>query len=523
MRCCNHALPKLSLVLALMCACSGELTVDTLDAPPLDAIYERAANEFGVPADILKSIGYVETRWTMVIGKEENGRPGACGIMAVRGHRIEHGAALASIDAQDVCYDEESNIRAAAALLDEYATAAGIDRADLEAWAPVVGTYSDIEDPDARAHYVGREVFTTLAEGAEAVAENGEVIAFIDPIKVRLDSMEEDTVHKGTSDYPASVWRPSGNYNYRPSGSAGAESMVVMHTCEGSYSGCWGWLRNPAAQASAHYVVSNGGGEITQLVREYRRAWHVAATYSCSRNGGVDCWRNGQSVNNFSIGIELAGYASQSSFPSGQIEATAKLVCNMSKDHGIKRDRNHIVAHGRLQPWNRTDPGPNFPWTHFMNRVKAHCGDGGSSGGGTTGRVIDSNNARNNTSRQYVSVSGNWNSSNYAPGYFGTGYWWAGTKPISDGARFRFYLNADRTKTVDAWWTTGSNRSGKTPFVAIDSSGKVVGTVYRNQRKNGKRWNKLGTWHFKKGWNEIVVSRWAPSGKVVIADAIRIR
>ena len=27
--------------------------------------------------------------------------------------------------------------------------------------------------------------------------------------------------------------------------------MIVIHTCEGSYSSCWSWLSNTAAQASA--------------------------------------------------------------------------------------------------------------------------------------------------------------------------------------------------------------------------------------------------------------------------------
>ncbi len=509
--------------LALACACSGELVIEEVEERPLDNFYRSAAEEFRVPEEILKAIGYVETGWSMVHGESLDGLPAACGIMALRGDLIDHGAALAGIDPEDVCNDEESNIRAAAAILDEYAREAGLRGDALEDWAEVIGRYSGIDDPEARDHYVARGIYRTLSTGAEVVAENGEVVAAIDPVKLDLGDLATEVAYKGTSDYPSSVWRPSPNYNYRPSGSAGAESMIVIHTCEGSYSGCWGWLRSSAAHASAHYVVSKHGGEITQLVREYRRAWHVAADYDCSRNGDVDCWRNGQSVNNFAIGIELAGYASQKSFPDGQIEATAKLVCNITKDHGIKRDRMHIVAHGRLQPWNRTDPGASFPWTHFLNRVRAHCGDDGATGGVGPHRIIDSNNSRNNTDRNYIAVSGHWHASNTVGGYFGTGYWWASTKSVSDGARFRFYLNKDRIKTVDAWWTSASDRSKKTPFVAINSKGQVVGKAYRNQQKNGRRWNKLGTWRFTKGWNEIVVSRWAPGGKVVIADAIRLR
>ena len=54
-------------------------------------------------------------------------------------------------------------------------------------------------------------------------------------------------------DYPVSgtIWRPSPNYNARPAGSGGGVQMVIIHTCEGSYSSCWSWLTNSASQARA--------------------------------------------------------------------------------------------------------------------------------------------------------------------------------------------------------------------------------------------------------------------------------
>jgi hypothetical protein len=34
-----------------------------------------------------------------------------------------------------------------------------------------------------------------------------------------------------------------------------------------------------------------------------------------------------------------------------------------------------IVAHGQVQPWNRIDPGPYFPWTQFISDVKKIIAD----------------------------------------------------------------------------------------------------------------------------------------------------
>lgn len=519
--------------LALGMGCAGEIegpVSDDLVATPLDQLYEDAAVEFDVPAAILKSIGYVETNWQMVVGEQEfDNLPPAFGIMALRGDRLSRGATLAGVSDDDVRYDEPSNIRAAAALLDEYADETGIDRSDLGAWAEPVARFSAIDDVDARARYVVNDVYGVLSQGATQVAENGETLVTLEAHAVQPQYVGPDTVaFAGTADYPASIWRPSPNHSARPAGNIGKVGMVIIHTCEGGYSGCWGWLRNSAAGASAHYVVKENGGEITQLVRENRRAWHIAATYACSRNSSVDCWRNGYSSNHFTVGIEHAGFASQSSFPTGQIEASAKLTCNITKDHGIARDRYHIVGHGQLQPWNRTDPGKNWPWTHYINRVKAHCGTttpppGGGGSGDTSQIVIDSNNANNNSAKAKVEVSSSWASANSSAGYYGTGYWWASTQAVSDGASFWFYLSADSRKTVDAWWTAGANRSAGAPFVAFDSAGNKLGTAIKNQRVSGKQWVTLGTWNFKKGWNRIVLSRWAAEGSVVVADAVRVR
>ena len=157
------------------------------------------------------------------------------------------------------------------------------------------------------------------------------------------------------------------------------------------------------------------------------RAFHVGATYDCGLNGNADCAKNGYSVNHFSVGIEHAGFASQSSFPVGQIDASARLSCDISRDQAIPRDRFHIVAHGTLQPYNRTDPGPNWPWNDYLNRINNHCG---SSGGGL---IIDSNNNNNDTSKGYVEASASWTSSANVPGYYGTGYYVASTEAVSDG------------------------------------------------------------------------------------------
>jgi N-acetyl-anhydromuramyl-L-alanine amidase AmpD len=77
--------------------------------------------------------------------------------------------------------------------------------------------------------------------------------------------------------------------------------------------------------------------------------------------------------NHFTIGVEHAGFASQSAWPVAQIDASARLVCDMTRRWGIPRDRLHIVSHGQLQPHNRTDPGANWPWADYLARIDRYC------------------------------------------------------------------------------------------------------------------------------------------------------
>ncbi|KFE68165.1 N-acetylmuramoyl-L-alanine amidase [Hyalangium minutum] len=483
----------------------------------LDPLFDKASREFNVPADLLKAISFTETRWNMVRGEEEfPGMAPAFGVMALRGAELERGAALAKVSPDAVRNDAEANIRAGAALLSAYADELKVDRADLGAWAPAAVRLSGITHTDAQAEHVHKGVYATLRSGVVAEGADGKVTASIMPTPVEA-KFAAPSLHAMAAgpDYANSIWRPSPNYNARPA--TPGIKMIVIHTCEGSYSSCWSWLVNTASGVSAHYVVNESGSEISQLVAEVDRGWHVGATYDKSLNGGMEPDLQGLSVNHFAVGIEHGGFASQTSFPAGQIDASAALSCDIARDRGIPRDQYHIVAHGKLQPASRTDPGPNWPWSTYLSKINTACGTS------TTGLVIDSNQANNDTSMGYIQVSANWTSSSNVAGYYGSGYYVAPTQAISDPAVFWFNMPAAGTKTIDAWWTAATDRSTTAPFIITNTSGTNLATVSVNQQINGGKWNTLGTWSFPAGWNKVQVSRWTGSGYQVVADAIRVR
>lgn len=70
--------------------------------------------------------------------------------------------------------------------------------------------------------------------------------------------------------------------------------IVLHHTGPGSFNGIVNWLCNPAAKASAHYIVGTGA-QLKQIVNTKKKAWHA----------GKAKWDGRTDVNNFTIGIEI--------------------------------------------------------------------------------------------------------------------------------------------------------------------------------------------------------------------------
>lgn len=165
--------------------------------------------------------------------------------------------------------------------------------------------------------------------------------------------------------------------------------MVVIHTMEyperdTSAEWCSGFFTNPRGPkgpvtASCHYAVDNDS--VTQCVREQDIAWHTPGAIG------------GRNINDFSIGIEHAGYASQTAeqwadaYSIAMLERSAELVADICDRYSIpvrrlsvedlkRGDVRGIVGHGDCTKATGTgshwDPGPNFPWAWFIERVRSH-------------------------------------------------------------------------------------------------------------------------------------------------------
>lgn len=75
-------------------------------------------------------------------------------------------------------------------------------------------------------------------------------------------------------------------------------AIVLHHTGPGSFKGIVGWLKDPKAKASSHYVLGTGG-ELSQLVNTTKKAWHAGPSeWDIDGQKRID-------LNHCTIGIEI--------------------------------------------------------------------------------------------------------------------------------------------------------------------------------------------------------------------------
>lgn len=158
------------------------------------------------------------------------------------------------------------------------------------------------------------------------------------------------------------TWKKSPNYR---EGRGGRKPIaIVNHITAGSMPGCVGWMCNPAAQASAHYVVTKAG-QVYQLVRDEDTAWHSGVVNQPD-------WRlyDGTNPNKYTLGIEHEALVGQG-LTEAQYQASLWLHRHLMDKWNIPVDKNHIIGHYRIDSVNRpTDPGYRFPWDRLFADLK---------------------------------------------------------------------------------------------------------------------------------------------------------
>lgn len=169
-------------------------------------------------------------------------------------------------------------------------------------------------------------------------------------------------------DYPPGIWNaaPSCNYSSR---SGTAISAITIHTIQGSYAGAISWSQNCSSNVSYHYVVRSSDGQVTQMVLESNKGWHVGAE------------------NPYTIGIEHEGFVSDPSWYTTALYNASADICRdaTQSGYGINPLRTYygasssginvlggctkIKGHQHFPNNTHTDPGINWNWPHFYHLI----------------------------------------------------------------------------------------------------------------------------------------------------------
>ncbi|MCI6583448.1 MAG: N-acetylmuramoyl-L-alanine amidase [Mobiluncus sp.] len=168
------------------------------------------------------------------------------------------------------------------------------------------------------------------------------------------------------------IWSPN------RTGVATHKRLVVIHTMESPEGARTAedvarYFQNPRIRASAHYCVD--ADSVSQCVPERQVAW---AAPGCNHDG---------------IQIELAGRAGQTpeqwrdAFSRAELDLTARLVAEICDRWNIPiRHLSNgqlgagwagLIGHNQASDVYRKsdhwDPGPNFPWGEFIQKVQQYA------------------------------------------------------------------------------------------------------------------------------------------------------
>lgn len=135
-------------------------------------------------------------------------------------------------------------------------------------------------------------------------------------------------------------------------------TLVVVHCTEGSTAeGAARWFANPRSAGSAQVVVDDA--EVWRCVDDMVIAWHA------------------RGANTNGLGLEIAGFASwsraewMSHMP--RLQEAARIHAGWCRTYGIplvESVTRGYHAHAGLPGNDHTDPGPNFPWTAYLDLVR---------------------------------------------------------------------------------------------------------------------------------------------------------
>ncbi len=193
-------------------------------------------------------------------------------------------------------------------------------------------------------------------------------VVTITPTKIAIANGTTYTPQYKSPDYAPALWVATPSCN-RSSRNGTPISAVTVHTIQGTYAGAISWAQNCSANVSYHYVIRSSDGQVTQMVLESDKAWHVG------------------SENPYTIGMEHEGYVNDASWYTQAMyvgsSGIVKDICNSG--YGISPLRTFfgaatsgtntlgactkIKGHQHYPNQSHTDPGINWNWEKYYKLI----------------------------------------------------------------------------------------------------------------------------------------------------------
>lgn len=445
-----------SLTVTALVATGHPASAAPADPDSMNQAFARAAEEYGVPRDLLTAVGYSETHLNGHGGlpSQDNGYGVMHLVSNPANHSLEKAASLTGEAVSELRRDTGTNILGGAAVLRSHADALGMDaaeRADIDSWYPAVARYSGTEG--AVAALYADTVYTFLAEGLRTTVGGERVSVTSRPVSPEKGPLAKADITTQSPDYPAALWVAANTANYAV-GRTATVDKVVVHVTQGSYAGTISWFQNATSKVSSHYVVRSSDGQITQMVRDKDTAYHA------------------KSANASSLGIEHEGFVDDPSwFTDTMYRSSAALTKYLCDRYGIPKDRSHVIGHSEAPGNDHTDPGGNWNWTYYMQLVGGTGGSGdGLSFGAYTTQTSGSTGAQVTALQTLLNQQGY--EAGAADGIFGPA-----TKSAVQAFQTARGLSADGTVGPKTW--TALLSAGTTPVLTKGSSGDAVKRLQR--------------------------------------------
>ena len=368
--------------------------------------FQQAYNTYSyIPEGLLEAVAWTNTRMVHLSANEEgcSGIPQAYGIMGLqddgKGYFNETGAIVAQISGisiNDQKLSADNQIMAYAATFDvlmAYSIGLPKKKHDASAIRLVLHTLSEIPD-SGEVNLLARDmqVYSILSfmnskekseqfgfpkanydlqdlfgESNYKVLSSKKIIFTDQGIESDHGEVYQVSTNKSI-EYGPAIWNPAPSCNYS-SRSGVAISAITIHTVQGTYAGAISWSQNCASDVSYHYVIRSADGQVTQMVLEDDKAWHVG------------------SENPYTIGYEHEGYVNNAAWYTEEMYNSS---ADLSRDivgsgYGIPPVRTYygsatigintlggctkIKGHQHFANQTHVDPGINWDWEKYYRLI----------------------------------------------------------------------------------------------------------------------------------------------------------